>query len=225
MIAFSCFTQINAKQALRVAKLAKEHGKRAMKIVAARNLVEWILEECLKTHVHQTSRDPEKLYGRILLKEITPKMDANAEQMLEVCKSAVADEPLMSEELDKAVQDRDAFVRAVALLKAPRVNASVLYCGKDLVDDEATPKPPSKKLRLEDKRMRQMAPAVARSVTNENAPIPDDIYWPYFRKAWLDLHGDRLEGWTKRVAIKAMKRDWVGERAKAVKKFMTHFEF
>jgi hypothetical protein len=225
VIAFSCFTQINAKQALRVAKLAKEHGKRAMKIVAARNLVEWILEECLKTHVHQTSRDPEKLYSRILLKKITPKMNANAEQMLEVCKSAVADEPLMSEELDKAVQDRDAFVRAVALLKAPRVNASVLYCGKDLVDDEATPKPPSKKLRLEDKRMRQMAPAVARSVTNENAPIPDDIYWPYFRNAWLDLHGDHLEGWTERVAIKAMKRDWVGERAKAVKKFMTHFEF
>ena len=45
------------------------------------------------------------------------------------------------------------------------------------------------------------------------------------RKAWLDKHGGRLEGASLRMATKVMKRDWDGDRAKNVKKMMTHFEF
>ena len=70
--------------------------------------------------------------------------------------------------------------------------------------DTKDPKPPSKKLRLEDARMRHQAT----HVVHEDTSVPSNLLWPYYQHELLALNNNVLEGDIYTKAMEIMVRDY-----------------
>ncbi len=184
----------------------------------ARDLIDWIFEECGATKVDDTRcKHPQRVYSSIFTRPLSERMKNNANYIENIAREVAREEDFMLQLLDSAVEDYDSFVRGVELLRVPAVNTSVLYCGVDIVGEDKEDSPPPKKMRLEDERMRIQAHKFVNSSESEEE-VPEDLLWPYYQNALLEKHGGRLTGDIKATAEAVMNRDM-----DASKKYYTSF--
>jgi len=213
-----------AHEARRISALARVHEAGARNVVGARDLVEWVLDECLNMSVQQVPEKRENIVSTILTRKLSARMRANAENHYKRCHKAAMeqDETIMVDELERSYANFDAFARGCELLCIPRVNGSVLYCGVDLTEAEEKPSNPPKKLKTLDAKLRREAPEAA---AREETP-PPDMLWPYYQHELLKLHDEVLTGAAKKRALDVMERDvWSNEKknVKLVKRVLDHF--
>lgn len=192
--------------------------KIANKVNAARDLIDWIFEECGANKVDDTRcKHPKRIYSSILTRPLSERMKKNADYIENIAREVAQNEDFMLQLLDSAVQDHDSFARGVELLRVPAVNNSVLYCGIDIVGEDKEDTPPPKKMRLEDERMRLEAQIFVNSSESDDE-VPKDLLWPYYQDALLEKHDGKLTGNVKVTAEAVMNRDM-----DASKKYYTSF--
>ncbi len=139
-----------------------------------------------------------------MTRPISQRMLKNADKMTNIIKDLIKDESIMTCEFESAMKNRNAFIRSIELLRAPKVSASVLCHGHDLVQPkESSPERPSKRLKAEDTRMRLLA----KEVVSTNKEVPLDLLWPYYQDALLDKNKGTLDHFQAQQAMKIMERD------------------